>query len=109
MIIGLKFYLAPYKWNMKSKKVTSSTTVEKSTVRHRTEPLFDKTNLLWMLAGVGVMILGFLLMAGGRSEDPNVFNADEVYSSTRITVAPILVLAGLVVLVLSIFRHPRNR
>lgn len=94
---------------MKSKKVTTATTTEKVTVRNRVESLFDRTNLIWMLAGVGIMILGFILMAGGRSEDPNVFNPEEVYSTTRITIAPILVLAGLVVLIISIFRHPKTR
>jgi hypothetical protein len=53
------------------------------------------------------MILGYVLMAGGKSEDPNVFNPGEVYSPMRITVAPILILAGLVVLIYSIFRHPK--
>ncbi len=61
-----------------------------------------------MLGGVIIMIIGFLLMSGGKSEDPNVFNPDEVYSTTRITVAPILILAGLVVLVFAIFRQPRT-
>jgi Na+/H+ antiporter NhaC len=70
-------------------------------------PLFDKTNLFWMLGGVVLMILGFLLMAGGKSNDPNVFNPDEVYSTTRIIIAPIVILAGLVVLIFSIFRHPK--
>ena len=60
-----------------------------------------------MLGGVAVMILGYILMAGGKSDDPNVFNANEVYSPMRITVAPILILAGLIVLVFSIFRHPK--
>ena len=62
-----------------------------------------------MLGGAVVMIIGFLLMAGGRSEDPNVFKPEEVYSTTRITVAPILILAGLVILVVAIFRQSRNR
>jgi hypothetical protein len=88
---------------MKSKKETAAT---KETHSSRA-PLFDKINLLWMLGGVGVMILGFILMAGGKSDDPNVFNPDEVYSTTRITIAPILILAGLVVLIYSIFRHPK--
>ena len=70
-------------------------------------PLFDRSNLLWMLGGVAIMILGFVLMAGGRSDDPNVFNPQEVYSTTRITLAPILILAGLVVLIIAIFRHPK--
>ena len=70
-------------------------------------PLFDRSNLLWMLGGVAVMILGFILMAGGRSDDPNVFKPEEVYSTVRITIAPILILAGLVVLIIAIFRHPK--
>lgn len=93
---------------MKSKRTTIET--EKTTVAPKTAaPIFDRANLLWMLGGAVVMILGFLLMAGGRSEDPNVFNADEVYSTTRITIAPILILAGLVVLVIAIFRQPKDR
>ena len=70
-------------------------------------PLFDKTNLMWMLGGVAIMILGYILMAGGKSDDPNVFNPDQVYSPIRITVAPIVILGGLVVLIYSIFRHPK--
>jgi hypothetical protein len=68
---------------------------------------FEKGNYIWMLIGAAVMILGFLLMAGGRSEDPNVFNPDEVYSTTRITIAPILILAGLVIEIYAIFRNPK--
>jgi predicted ABC-type sugar transport system permease subunit len=92
---------------MKSKKTT--TTVEKQTSEKSTISLFGQENKLWMLAGIAIMIIGFLLMAGGRSEDPNVFNANEVYSTTRITIAPILLLAGLVILIFSIFREPKQR
>ena len=88
---------------MKSKK---ETTAAKETHSSRA-PLFDKTNLLWMLGGVGIMILGFILMAGGRSDNPNVFKPEEVYSKTRITIAPLFILAGLAVLIYSIFRHPK--
>jgi len=48
-------------------------------------------------------------MAGGRSEDPNVFDPNEVYSTMRITIAPIIILAGLVVLIIAIFRNPKAR
>ena len=92
---------------MKSKRTTSVATKE-SAVQNST-PLFDKQNLMWMLGGAVVMIIGFLLMAGGRSEDPNVFKPEEVYSTTRITIAPILILAGLIVLVVAIFRQPKNQ
>ena len=87
---------------MKSKKTTPAKEVSSSRA-----PLFDRTNLAWMLGGVAIMVLGYILMAGGKSDDPNVFNPDEVYSPMRITVAPILILAGLVVLIYSIFRHPK--
>ena len=88
---------------MKSKKATPAT----KEVPSSHVPLFDKTNLLWMAGGVVLMVVGFLLMSGGRSEDPNVFNPAEVYSPIRITVAPIVILAGLVVLIFYIFRHPK--
>jgi hypothetical protein len=95
---------------MKSKKsTTTTTTTTKKESTRASMPLFEKDNFLWMAGGVAIMIVGFLLMSGGKSEDPNVFNPDEVYSTTRITIAPILILAGLVVLIFAIFRQPKNR
>jgi Na+/H+ antiporter NhaC len=91
---------------MKSQRTTA--TPVKDTTPSRFVPLFDKQNLLWMLGGIAIMIIGFALMAGGRSADPNVFDPNEVYSTRRITVAPIVILIGLVVLVVAIFRHPKN-
>ena len=88
---------------MKSKKETAKTTTSSQA------SLFDKSNLVWMLIGIGVMALGFLLMAGGASDDPNVFKPEEVYSKMRITVAPIVILAGLVVLIYAIFRNPKDQ
>ena len=87
---------------MKSKKEIPQKDIGSSRM-----PLFDRSNLLWMLGGIALMILGFVLMAGGRSDDPNVFDPNEVYSTTRITIAPIAILAGLVVLIFAIFRHPK--
>jgi len=69
---------------------------------------FEKTNLRWMLIGVVVMALGFILMAGGKSSDPNVFDKSKVYSTTRITIAPIIILAGLVIEIIALFRQPKN-
>jgi hypothetical protein len=57
--------------------------------------VFGKKNYMIMAVGVVFMIIGFVLMMGGRASDPAVFNAAELYSSTRITVAPILILIGL--------------
>jgi len=70
--------------------------------------LFDKTNLYIMLAGIGVIALGFLLMVGGGSKDPNVFN-DEIFNFRRIRLAPTVVLAGFAVVIYSIFHKARTR
>lgn len=74
-----------------------------------TPSIFVKENYMWMLAGLLLMIIGMFLMAGGKSNDPAVFNKNAVYSSTRITVAPLLILAGLVVEMFAIFRRPKAR
>lgn len=67
--------------------------------------LFEKKNLVWMLLGLVLIALGMVLMSGGKSNtDPAVFNRTEVYSTLRITVAPLLILAGLVVEVIAIFK-----
>jgi hypothetical protein len=70
--------------------------------------LFGKENYLMMLAGLIVLAIGFFLMAGGKSTDPKVFNDDEVYSTTRITIAPILIIAGFVIEVFAIMRKPKE-
>ncbi len=69
--------------------------------------LFDKSNYKWMLIGVAFILLGLILMAGGKSDDPNVFNKEEVYSFRRITLAPLLILLGLAFQVVAIFRKPK--
>ncbi len=70
--------------------------------------MFSKENYIWMLAGLIIIAAGMFLMSGGRSNtDPAVFNKEAVYSSTRITVAPILILAGLVLEIFAIFKKPK--
>ena len=53
------------------------------------------------------MALGFFLMAGGKSNNPNVFNDKDVYSPMRITIAPILIVAGLLVEIFAIMKKPK--
>lgn len=72
-----------------------------------TPSIFNKENYKWMLLGIVVMAIGMLLMAGGKNTDPNVFDAKKVYSTTRITIAPLLILAGLVIEIFAIFRKPK--
>ena len=70
--------------------------------------MFSKENYIWMLAGLILIALGMFLMSGGKSNtDPAVFNKEEVYSPIRITVAPILILAGLIAEVFAIFKKPK--
>lgn len=66
--------------------------------------LFGKLNLRWMAIGAVVILAGILLMAGGKSADPNVFSDNEVYSFQRVTLAPILIIAGLLIEVYAIMK-----
>ena len=70
-------------------------------------PLFAKDNLVWMLIGAVIVALGFILMSGGKSAYPRVFDTKEVYSTTRITIAPILIVAGLIVEIYAIFKKSK--
>lgn len=71
------------------------------------EPLFAKENYKWMIAGLIVIALGMLLMAGGKSTNPGEFDQKEVYSTTRITIAPLLIVIGLGLEVFAIFRKQK--
>lgn len=73
-----------------------------------TSSIFSKDNYIWMLAGLIVIAIGMFLMAGGASSNPAVFLRDEVYSKQRITVAPLMILAGLVIEIYAIFKKPKG-
>lgn len=70
--------------------------------------LFTKDNYLWMAVGIVVILIGFLLMAGGKSTDPKVFDNSEVYSFRRITLAPILIVGGLLIEVFAIMKKNKS-
>ena len=72
------------------------------------EMVFSWANYKWRLIGVGIVSLGFVLMAGGGSDDPNIFSAEEIFSWRRISLAPFVVLAGFGVVGYSIFHRKRN-
>ena len=71
------------------------------------QPLFTKDNYLWMIVGGVVIALGMVLMSGGKNQDPNVFDYNVVYSFTRITVAPIMIVGGLVIEIFAVFKKPK--
>jgi hypothetical protein len=70
--------------------------------------LFSKDNYVWMVIGIVVMLIGFLLMAGGKSQDPTVFDVNQVYSFQRITLAPLLIMAGLMIEVYAIMKKSKS-
>jgi hypothetical protein len=70
--------------------------------------VFQRSNYIILIIGVVIVAVGFLLMMGGGSPDPKVFNADELFSTRRITVAPMLVLSGFVVVLYSIMKKPKE-
>ena len=69
--------------------------------------LFNKENYKWMIIGLVILALGFFLLAGGKSPDPNVFNDKDIYSPIRITIAPILIVAGLAVEIFAIMKKSK--
>jgi hypothetical protein len=66
--------------------------------------LFDATNYKFLLIGIGVILLGFILMSGGGSDDPKVFNEEALFGFRRIRLAPTVVLIGFGITVFSIFK-----
>jgi len=69
--------------------------------------LFGKKNYTFLLIGIAVIALGFILMAGGGSHDPTVFNPD-MYNFRRIGLAPTLVLIGLGIEIYAILLNPNK-
>jgi len=67
----------------------------------------SRINLYVLIVGIGLVLLGFALMAGGATDDPQKFNP-EVFSTTRITVAPILILAGFAINIAAIMLKPKK-
>lgn len=69
--------------------------------------VFNRENYILLLVGLGLMAIGFLLLIGGGSKDPEVFN-DALFDFQRLTLAPILILAGLVVEFFAIMKRPKK-
>ena len=73
----------------------------------KSEFLFDKINYKILLVGIGVIALGFILMSGGGSEDPAVFN-EEIFNFRRIRLAPTTVLVGFGITIYAILKNPKK-
>ena len=69
---------------------------------------FGKENYRILIAGVIIVVIGYLLMIGGGSDDPNQFHEEEIFSTRRITISPIVILAGFVTVLYAIMRKPKE-
>ena len=69
--------------------------------------IFNKINYIIMIAGIVLLALGYILLAGGGSDDPNVFNP-EMFNGRRLYLAPILIILGLIVEIVAIMYKKKN-
>lgn len=75
--------------------------------KQKNEFLFEKINYKILLVGIAVIALGFLLMSGGGSDNPNVFN-EEIFNFRRIRLAPTTVLIGFGITIYAILKNPKK-
>ncbi|MFZ2283743.1 MAG: DUF3098 domain-containing protein [Lutibacter sp.] len=81
--------------------------MKKNNEQIKSEFLFGKKNYVVMLIGLAFIGLGFILMAGGGSDNPEIFNA-EIYNFRRIRLAPTLVIIGLGIQIYAIMAKPKK-
>jgi hypothetical protein len=85
----------------------------KQVIEQKKDPIyhfgFNKENYKWLYLGIGINVLGFLLMIGGGADSPGEFDGDALFSHTRITVAPILILIGYGVILFSIMKPNKKK
>ena len=80
---------------------------EKTKERKKEEFIFERKNYLFMIIGLAVIAFGFILMSGGGSDNPEVFNP-EIFSVRRIRIAPTIVIIGFAIEVYAILLNPKN-
>ena len=79
----------------------------KDNEQEKQEFLFEKVNYKILLIGIAVITIGFVLMSGGGSDDPKVFN-EAIFNFQRIRLAPTLVLIGFGITIYSIVKNPKK-
>ena len=82
-------------------------TEKKQEQKHEHEFLFEKINYKILLIGIAVIALGFILMSGGGSDNPNVFS-EEIFNFRRIRLAPTTVLIGFGITIYAILKNPKK-
>lgn len=91
----------------KTLKPSAPEAAKKSVDNSRPVFAFGKENYILMLVGVLFILAGFVLMTGGGSKDPNIFN-EEMFNFRRLTLSPILVLVGFGIEIVAIMKRPKD-
>lgn len=92
----------------KKEKLTPNPSGKKQANRIKRPPLFRLPNYILMVVGVVILAVGYICISGGAAPEPDQFNP-EVFNTRRIVVAPILILAGLVIEIFAIMWHPKQK
>jgi hypothetical protein len=90
----------------KAAPAASKTRSSSGAAARRNELIFGKKNYMMILAGIGIIALGLVLMSGGAMPSTDVWDETIIYSKRRTLVAPIVIIAGLVVVIFAIFKSP---
>jgi hypothetical protein len=69
---------------------------------------FTRENYRILIVGVVIVVIGYLLMIGGGSDKPNEFHPEELFSFRRVTLSPIVILAGFIVVLFAIMKKSKN-
>ena len=80
---------------------------QKKDIKPSADFAFGRENYMLMIIGIAVISLGYFLMRGGGSTDPNVFNP-EIFSFRRITLAPVLIIVGFIIEIAAILRKTKE-
>ncbi len=92
----------------KSGSQRRTTSASRRTVERKEPLIFGPQNYYLLLGAAGLMALGTILMSGGAMPDPDTWLPDRIYSPRRLVIAPIVMLAGLGLAILAIFKQPKS-
>jgi hypothetical protein len=87
---------------------TKKTSAVKNTQQDKPSFALEKENYYLLLVGLAIIVIGFLLMTGGKSPDPKVFDSKDIFSFRRITLAPVIVLFGFLFEIWAIMKKPKE-
>jgi len=82
-------------------------TVDLNEFRKSAPISFSKTNYRLLFLGLGINILGYILMIGGAAQELDQFDADVLFSPVRITLSPLLIVAGFVIIAYAVMKKPK--